>query len=511
MFRHLRLFYSEILRDRILADLGKINVICGKNNSGKSTIFRAISQPRTREIGKSLDHDDITHICDASIAHTPWSRYGKHSDPYQSYLDTLKQAAKIKTIWFLEDRPAFTSHAVASAIANPRLGFQPFNEAYLASVYDGLFNDYMSVVLLPPKRNLDLSVDIGTGQRPEPRGSGILNYLFFAKNQPLENTDNRIYQKVCSEFTEISSGYRLEIFPNANNRINLSFAYRNQSWIAAEYCGLGLQDLLVILIFAILPSHQVVLIEEPESHLHPEMQRKLLSFLTRESDKQYFLTTHSNVFLDNALVDRVFFTRFTSSIEIDDVTSRASILDDLGYSVADNLVTDLVILVEGPTDIPILEEFLKKIDIYPKYDIKMWPLGGDIMDQVDLTVFAQNYSIVALIDSDPKSAPVRARFERKCRDLGIEVHRLERYAIENYFTLRVLRSVFGSQIPQLKEIDPKQKLEDQIGINVKNNNRRLAREMMLEEIEGTDLRQFLANIVAILSDNQVDLPDTEPN
>jgi hypothetical protein len=81
---------------------------------------------------------------------------------------------------------------------------------------------------------------------------------------------------------------------------------------------------------------------------------------------------------------------------VSDKTSKASMLDDLGYSVADNLVSDLVILVEGPKDRPIIEEFQLKIPTANSYNIKIWPLGGDIMDQVDLSVIVENRKAIAL-------------------------------------------------------------------------------------------------------------------
>jgi AAA domain, putative AbiEii toxin, Type IV TA system len=273
--------------------------------------------------------------------------------------------------------------------------------------------------------------------------------------------------------------------------------------IGAEACGLGLQDLLVILFFSINRDYTIVLIEEPESHLHPDMQRKLLYFLREHTSKQFFLTTHSNVFLNDTLVDRVFFTRFEESVQVDDATARAAILNDLGYAVTDNLVSDLVILIEGPSDAPIIKEFLAKMDLPSSYDIKVWPLGGDIMDQLDLSVFVQSYNLIALIDNDPGSRSVRERFIENCIQYGIEIHKLDRYAIENYFSLRALKEVFHSQIPStITTINPTTKLEEQIKINVKKNNRKLAEVMTLSEIEGTDLYTFFNKVAAICKANK---------
>lgn len=195
----------------------------------------------------------------------------------------------------------------------------------------------------------------------------------------------------------------------------------------------------------------------------------------------------------------MFFTSFDESVVVDDATSRASILDDLGYSVTDNLVSDLVILVEGPSDVAVIEELLIKLGLYNDYNIKLWPLGGDIMDQLDLSVLVQSYSIIALLDNDPGSDKIRRRFIRNCEAHNIPVHRLERYAIENYFSLRALKQVFSVQIPaDITEIKPDEKLEEQIKINVKGANRRVARAMTLEEVESTDLQASLAKVGQLL-------------
>jgi len=325
--------------------------------------------------------------------------------------------------------------------------------------------------------------------------------LFLAKNQAAADPKRVLYDKVAAAFELISSGYTFEIFATTENRIHLNFRREAAEWIPAAVCGLGLQDLLVMLYFALVDEPSVVLIEEPESHLHPDMQRRLISFLREKTTKQYFLTTHSNVFVNNAFVDRVFFASFDGHINVSDETSRASMLDDLGYSVTDNLVSDMVILVEGPTDTPVIEELLKKAEVYGRYEIKIWPLGGDIMDQLDLSVFAEKYAMFALVDGDPGSSKIRQRFQEKCAALRIPTHRLSRYSIENYFTPNSLRAVFQSQIPAtLENIDPNLPLEDQLGFSVKRNNRKIAQAMSLIDIEGTDLGAFIHRIREALGD-----------
>ena len=59
-----------------------------------------------------------------------------------------------------------------------------------------------------------------------------------------------------------------------------------------------------------VPSEErVVLIDEPEQHLHPDLQAKILSYMrnvSRESRAQFVLTTHSPTILDQAYDDELF-------------------------------------------------------------------------------------------------------------------------------------------------------------------------------------------------------------
>ena len=254
---------------------------------------------------------------------------------------------------------------------------------------------------------------------------------------------------------------------------------------------------LIMITFIIDSDCTLMLIEEPEIHLHPEIQKKFLYFIKTIKSKQFILSTHSNIFLDPSIVDKIFYVYFTNNTMISDETSKSEILYNIGYSVADNLVADLVVLTEGPTDIPVLNAILDWMGLKEKYNVRFWPLGGDIMAQLDLSIFTERNNVFALIDSDPGSSVVRTRFERNCREHGILCHRLERYSLENYFTIDAIRSAVPNIPEKITEILPDKNINEQIGcedLNIKSKNSKIIKFMSLDDIENTDLFLFFNEI-----------------
>ncbi|HEY4417821.1 MAG TPA: AAA family ATPase, partial [Verrucomicrobiae bacterium] len=418
------------------------------------------------------------------------------------FIQSVKKGFAIQPIWFSNQTKKLIdgiSWTFSSSSVEP--------SKQLAYVFENKFSQQLSkTILIPAKRRLETSKQINAFDSINANGTGVLNFLFSAKNQDETSNLRQQFDTILHAFLEISAGYEFDVFLQVKNAnptpsptfVELRFRRKGSPWIHAADCGLGLQELLIILYFALASEHEVVLIEEPENHLHPEIQRRLIAFLREKTEKQFFLSTHSSVFLNTQFADRVFTCQMTDSIHIENVTSRAAALTALGYSIADNLVSDLVVLCEGPKDKLVLEEFFQKMGLPEKANIKVWPLGGDIMDQLDLSVFLESHKLMALIDNDPGSSTIRTRFQKKCEELKVPVTRLKRYAIENYFSLAAISAYMKGQMPAgMTEIAPDKPVAEQLGFEVKKNGGKIAKEMKLEDLKGTDLEEFLNQVAKL--------------
>lgn len=515
-FENLQLKEFKALQEAELKRLEKINVICGRNNSGKSTVLEAIEKEEFRNHTKSFEGSHRERLAQRILKGLREEGVNYSEEGANSFRLAIQEIVSGEE-WTpkQEDRNRFTAsltsyrqypdrfkHTNLSDVLHDRSQ----GEHAIIEAYAGSFQSNPQISLLPPTRSLELTERFGNKLTATPDGSGVLSELFMAKNRSDTERRRKAYEEMKKGFEEITRGYSLDITVDGNDQKRLKFRKNTEEWINAADCGTGLQEVLHILFFALDVGNRqndVILIEEPESHIHPHMQKRLLSFLKEETDKQYFLTTHSNVFLSSAYADRVYFTSFDGEqVEVDDATSRASMLHDLGYSVADNLVADLVILVEGVYDTPVIEEFLRKKGIFDHYDIKTWPLGGDQMSSVDLSVFAPYFNIIALLDRDPQSESARAQFEEKCEVHNIDLRRLDRYAIENYFTAEAIREAWPhcQAWKDPTEINPDEKVEDQVGFDLKSRNREIAESMELEEIEDTDLFDFFEQVEEMCRD-----------
>jgi energy-coupling factor transporter ATP-binding protein EcfA2 len=150
-----------------------------------------------------------------------------------------------------------------------------------------------------------------------------------------------------------------------------------------EANGSGIRDALRLILDFELTTPELVLIEEPEVHLHPGLARSIEQYLRGKSKSvQIFLTTHSTEFVDSASFQNVYLIsrladRTAKCNAISNIESGLQIPVELGLRASSIFMYDRLVFVEGPSDEEILRELATTIDVdLAKANVGFVHMGG---------------------------------------------------------------------------------------------------------------------------------------
>jgi hypothetical protein len=394
--KHLKCFGEE---EQGFDEIKPINLIIGRNNSGKSTLLDLIEYAVGGNIdsAQSLRHDKYPPevIAEAPLTETELRPVFQEShaggDIGGNHWEFGKQFIGTRLRWNLcaQNNQRFISIGDCLNGHSPLAGMRNAKQ-YLARVSNAKENPFHGKVYrrISAERNI---IPEGDNSKLEVGGDGkgitniIQNFINKANlasdlvEEVLLNELNVVF-KADAMFTDIVC-QQLE-----SGQWEIYLKEESKGLIALSQSGSGLKTIILVLVYIYLVpvvlkknlSEFVFGFEELENNLHPALLRRLLSYLHKQAKDHgcmFFLTTHSNVDID-------FFNK-NDDAQILHVThdgkqaycrmvrtyiDNKGILDDLDVRASDLLQANGVIWVEGPSD-----------RIYLNRWIDLWS-GGELIE-----------------------------------------------------------------------------------------------------------------------------------
>ena len=206
--------------------------------------------------------------------------------------------------------------------------------------------------------------------------------------------------------------------------------------------GSGFHQILLILAFMFARPSSLILLDEPDAHLHVLLQKQLydiLRTLCHERKGQMVIATHSEVLIDNTSPSQIasFYCEphlLASKSDRDQVREALKRVTSLELLLAENAKG--ILYLEGATDFDLLKAWAEVLDHPLRHWFGSLPFwhnnqGRSPKEARDhffaLKAIRPNLKSVLLLDGDNRDLP-----EHEIATDGLTVLRWERYEAESY-------------------------------------------------------------------------------
>lgn len=275
--------------------IGDLNVLVGANNSGKSSAIQAI-------------HFVITLFQSIDLVRR-WSRssrvsifpedliYSPSDDPYRLYTQgRLQQNTYIRFVLTLEDGSQVDVDLTKGKNANLSARVNPIEPARELSSLTSPYSIY-SPGLAGIARREQYASD-GVLLRAVSRGDANL----FLRNILYRLSERLEWQSFARDIQSLFGDVDIQVtFEPASQELILIDVRFADRLVPLESCGTGLLQAVQILSYVHYFRPTLIILDEPDSHLHPNNQRLLcdmLAYINHEYGSKVLLTTHSRHILD---------------------------------------------------------------------------------------------------------------------------------------------------------------------------------------------------------------------
>lgn len=484
-FKGYKLFSDESLME--LDKISNVNVIIGKNNSGKSSLLDIIEmvydvnrfQSSRKLVGSlvvrlPITRDMVTDMFSSYLNIDGWTVENYWKKVNGKTID-IELGEIGKTIWqnrnnVIEDKDI------------PLLDTSEFRRGL-----DILLSERKKYLFrrLSAERNILPETEMREEQLSS-TGEGASNLVRAFLNNSLYD-ENVIERELLDALNEI-------MFPEAefeSIRIQqISNKQENASWeiflkergcerVPLSKSGSGIKTIILVLLnLLVIPllkdyRNQKIIygFEELENNLHPAMQRKLFDYIYNFAVKKntyIFLTTHShiaiNTFYDKeeANIYHVVKEGKNSYIKrIESYMDKTEILNDLDIKASDILQSNGIIWVEGPSDRIYIKKWLSifcenKFEEGKHYQFLYY--GGRLLSQYSageekelINIITTNRNAAIVIDSDKRNQATplnntKKRIIEEFKNLDMFAWITKGKEIENYVPKEAISIIVNKEI-----------------------------------------------------------------
>jgi putative ATP-dependent endonuclease of the OLD family len=469
-----------------------INIIIGKNNTGKSSLLNIfdimcqVQESHSTTLSKvsGVENIKFSKYLDEKILQKIFvSNRNKDFSLYQGQTYEFDLWPKsLNTFKDFLDTLNLEKNVCSKAIMHDQQYFNGYFDKYPAFKF---FHDKHVVRLLADR---DIVNEVSNNNALlKPNGEGatsiVESFCNYVKQDRKKIGELLIaLNEICNpdaEFVEIICRR------DNNDKWEIFLIEEDKGDVSLSNSGSGFKTILLVLINLILiPDVKnrkleecFFCFEELENNLHPSLLRRLLKYLNRfaKENKSYlFLTTHSNVVIDmfgsdndSQIVHVSHNGKYAQTETINGFTQYSKLLDDLGNKSSDLLQANGIVWLEGPSDriyfnkwVSIYEPGLKE---HVDYECAFY--GGSIIkhygtndfDNINMLKVNRNAVLIGDGDRRKSDADIKSNLMHVKQDLekiGGYVWITDAKEIENYIPADALNKIFDrTDLPQIGQYE----------------------------------------------------------